>query len=274
MAAWLMTNAAVAQEDEPDTRPVMDPFSAPILIDNQTTVTPWKGSFQYIIEHRFGKIEELSDLYGIYAPSNIRMGINYGLTENIMIGFGTEKNSKLQDFSAKWTPFEQTRSGNIPVSVSVYGNMAIDARADDAFGTEYKFTHRLSYFSQLIVSRKFGNWLTVQAAPSFSHFNSADSLVEHDIIGIYGGVRAKVTPQMAIVGEYHQPLKFENLMEYRNWEYPPEPGFSLGVEIGTATHAFQVFVASMEHLVPQKNYLYNYNEPGDFRVGFNITVRF
>lgn len=264
---------AIAQ-DEPDNRPVLDPYASPTLIDNPTTLTPWPGSFQYVIQHRFGVIEELSDLYGIYAPSNIRMGINYGITENIMVGFGTEKNNKLQDFSAKYRVLTQTRSGSMPVSVAVYGNMAVDARDEEVFGVNYKFTNRLSYFSQLIVSRKFSHWLTLHVAPSFSHVNAADSLIEHDIIGVHAGGRAVFRGTSAFIFEYHHPLLVEGIMEYREWHYEPQPSLALGVEFGTATHAFQVFVAPFEHLVPQKNYLFNYNELGDMRVGFNITVRF
>jgi hypothetical protein len=51
---------------------------------------------------------------------------------------------------------------------------------------------------------------------------------------------------------------------------------SIGWEKGTATHAFQLFVANYKGIVPQQNLLFNQNDfaSGDFLVGMSITVRF
>ncbi len=264
-----------AQDGEPDNRPVLDPWSTGLLIDNHTPLTPWAKSLEFIIHHRFGKIEDFSDLFGIYAPSNIRLGLNYGVTDNLMVGFGTEKNNKLQDFQVKWTPIRQTRSGNIPVSLSVYGNFAIDARNKEVFGENYAFTNRFSYFSQLIIARKFGNRASVLLAPSFSHFNAADSLWDHDKIGISLGTRIRVYNQISFIAEYDQPLHIESIREYRD-PILSKPNVAFGFEIGTPTHAFQVFAAPWSEIVPQKNFAFNQNDftKGDFRLGFNIIARF
>ena len=69
-------------------------FETSILIDNQTVVTPFKGTYEFEIHHRFGKMSNgITDLYGVYAPSNIRMGFNYGLskksTSNYKAGLAT-----------------------------------------------------------------------------------------------------------------------------------------------------------------------------------------
>jgi len=49
-----------------------------------------------------GKIKDIKDLFGIYAASNIRLGLNYSLMDDLMIGFGTTKDQKLQDFRVKY----------------------------------------------------------------------------------------------------------------------------------------------------------------------------
>jgi hypothetical protein len=54
-------------------------------------------------------------LYGIYAPSNIRLGFNYGITSKLTVGFGTEKNNKMQEFLLKYAILSQNRGGTIPV---------------------------------------------------------------------------------------------------------------------------------------------------------------
>jgi len=50
---------------------------------------------------------------------------------------------------------------------------------------------------------------------------------------------------------------------------------SFGFELGTGTHAFQVFITTFDNIVYQKNYLYNRNDflNNDLLLGFNILVR-
>lgn len=271
---FLFGHLAIAQEAEEDDRPVFDPYACGRLVDNQTVVNPYGKTFEVIIQHRFGEIEEINDLFGIYAPSNIRLGVNYGITDNIMVGFGTEKNNKLQDFQGKWTFLQQTTSGRIPVSVAAYGNMAIDARDDEVFGQNYAFTNRLSYFAQVIISRKFSDRISLLVAPSFSHVNAADSLIDHDKIGISVGGRIKFYNEMSFIFEYDHPLHLEQIREYTD-PFESKPNLALGIEIGTLTHAFQIYVAPFDKIVPQHNYIYNENDftDGGMRFGFNIIAR-
>ncbi len=263
-----------AQEQEE--RPVRSPYEAVMLVDFPTTKTPTKGAFEYYIHHRFGTFENgWSDLLGIYAPSNIRIGLNYGLTQRISIGFGTEKNHKMQEFNLAYRIFDQTRSNKIPVAIMYYGNVVIDARNESVFGVNYQGSNRFSYFSQLLISRKFSNALTVHTAVSFSHFNAVDSLLEHDKIAWHLGGRMKLWSDNSFIFEYSLPLEPNNFAEHVELTNPPKAGLSLGFEFGTSTHAFQVFVSNYQEIVPQQNVSFNQNDFGDgeILIGFNMTVR-
>ena len=192
--------------DKPKEQPVRSPYEAVMLVDFPTTKTPSGGAFEYYIHHRFGTFENgWTDLQGIYAPSNIRMGLNYGLTRRVSIGFGTEKNHKMQEFNVAYRIFDQTRSNKMPVAIMYYGNMVVDARNKSVFGVNYKGSNRLSYFNQLIVSRKFSKSITLQTALSFSHFNSVDSLMEHDKIAWHFAGRVKLWSDNSFIFEYTQP---------------------------------------------------------------------
>ena len=256
-----------AQDEEPDNRPIKPPFETLTLIDNQTTVNPYKGSLQLEISHRFSKIEDISDLFGIYSFANTRLAMDYGITDKIMVGFGTTNYNKMQDFEWKYSILTQTRSGSIPLSLSYYGNMVIDAREFDEeyFGPEdqYKFMHRMSYLTQLIASRKMGP-VSLQVIPTFAYFNGVQQGYNNINYGISVGGRAQVLGMSSIVFEYDQPLsQHEDLEVY--------PNVSLGVEIGTSTHSFRIFVANYSDIVKQRNMFYNTSK--DFRFGFNISVR-
>jgi hypothetical protein len=274
---FLFCQISFAQEEVKEVeRPVRSPYEAVMLVDFPTTKTPSKGSFEYYIHHRFGSVENgISDLWGFYAPANISIGVNYGVTSRLSLGFGTEKNNKMQVFSAAYRIFEQTRSGKIPVSVMLYGNAAIDARNESVFGTNFQGSNRLSYFGQLIVGRKITNSLTLHTAVSFSHFNAVDSLLEHDKIAWHIGGRIKVWSDNSIIFEYTKPLAPDNFAEHVELTNPPKSGLSLGLELGTSTHAFQIFLSNYQGIVPQHNVSFNQNDffDGDMLIGFNITVR-
>jgi len=270
----LLPLSLFAQKEEKDMRPVRDPFNSSLLLDRQTIISPREKGLEFIIHHRFGTMQNgISDLFGVYAPSNIRLGLDYGLTEKLMLGFGTEKNSKLQEFHAKYSILQQTRGGSIPVSVSYYVNMAIDVRDAEAFGSNYAFTNRLSYFHQIIVARKFSDKLSVQISPEYSHFNAVDSIWQNDHLGVGIAGRYKLFGDFALIAEYDQPFPLSMVRYYQKF---PKANMALGIEVGTGTHCFQIFAANFDKITPQKNLANNMNSfsKGEFLVGMNVLVRF
>ncbi len=116
-----------AQEEKPKDRPVRSPFESGILLDNQTTVIPYKKTLEYTIQHKFSPMSNgLSDLFGIYAPgANMRMHFAYVPVKNLQIGYGLSLQNMYSDFSVKYNILEQTRKNTVPVAVAVFANMAI-----------------------------------------------------------------------------------------------------------------------------------------------------
>ena len=131
----LFISPIFAQEDtQASSEPVRFTFSTTTLIDNQTIVSPYKGGIELEIQHRFSMIENYHNLYGIYGSANTRIALNYGITDRLMIGFGTTKDYKLQDLSWKYLILQQTENNSMPISLSYYGNIVADLRTDDSFG--------------------------------------------------------------------------------------------------------------------------------------------
>lgn len=264
---------AVEADKKAVDKPVRAPFESAYLFDNQSVVVLPAKTLEFIMQHRFGLVDNgISDIWGIYGPANIRLGLTYSVIDNLSIGFGTTKNKKYQDFSLKYAIIQQTRSGKTPVSVTYYGNMAIDARKDDNF---INTSDRFSYFHQVIVSRKITSNFSLQVAPSLSHFNAMAGYVsegeiqpqmENNHIAIATGGRYKITPQTAIILNYDQPIT-------EHFTNNPHPNLSFGVEIATSSHAFQLFMGNYNGIVPQENNVFNSNDfrDGEFLIGFNIT---
>ena len=259
-------------------KPVRFTFGTTTLIDNNTTETPYKGGLELEIKHRFSQIQNYHNLFGIYGSANTRIGLNYGITDRIMIGAGTTKDNKLQDIQWKYLILRQTEDNKMPVSLSYYGNMVIDLRPEAVFGPAASFRqiHRLSYFTQLILARKINNMFSVEVAPSVSYFNSvqenSDSSAAYKNLnfGISAGARANVFGSHSVI------LEYDKLFTKQNLPVQPKPNLSLGWEISTATHTFQIFVANYNQILNQRNLVFSTNDwrKSEWLVGFNIHVRF
>lgn len=88
--------------------------------------------------------------------------------------------------------------------------------------------------------------------------------------GISAGARANLFGSHSLILEYDQLLTKQDLDDQ------PKPNLSLGWEINSATHTFQIFAANYSQIISQRNLVFNKNDfaKGDFLIGFNITVRF
>lgn len=249
-------------------------FESIWLIDNQTVIVPLKKTFEFDILHRFGTIKNgYSDFWGLYAPSNIRLGFGYTPINNLMVGFGFTKDRLLWDFSAKYAILKENRGEGAPVSVTYFGNIAIDTRDKSNF---VHASDRYTYFHQLMVARKVTRDFSAQASINLSHFNAVpgfrdddgakQKLMNNDHFSFSLLGRYKISDAFAFIANYDQPIT-------KHRRNNPNPNVSFGVELATPLHAFQVFLGNYRWMVPQYNNVLNQNnyEDGAFLIGFNIT---
>ncbi len=280
-----ITTLSFAQEDsvkvqDPGNKPVRSTFEGSWIIDNQTTLVQQKGTFEFTMNHRFGSIYNgLSDIYGIYgAGANIRLGFNYTLFDNVgigafkgrvSVGFGSTKTGMVQDFNLKYSILQQTRNGKIPVSVTYFADMGISTQGVKADLPNGNSSDRLSFFHQIIISRKFNDKLSVMVAPSLSHFNVVEPSMQNDHFAVAVAARYKISDGTAILFNYDQPLTV-------HIDNNPEFNLSAGIEMATSAHTFQIFITNYTNIVPQYNNMYTKpNSPlqwyQDLSIGFNIT---
>ena len=273
-------------------KPVMDPWNGNLLIDQQTATLARKGGLEFVIHHRFtGMGNGFKDVFGLYGAANIRLGLNYGLSNRIMIGYGYEKNAKMHEFMLKAKLLEQNRGGSMPVSVFFNGNVCLSAMDTTYFGADYKLADRFSYFSQLIVSRKFCDDFSLQVAASYSHFNKVegfktqtmtDSTVtitympkfQNDVFGISAGARYHVHNAFSLIAAYDQGILMSAQTEFQE---KPKPNTAFGFEINTNTHTFQMFMSTYRGIISQQNFVKNqadFHHLPQVMLGFNVTVRF
>lgn len=249
----------------PDNRPQRNAFDSEVLINARTVTVPQAKTITMLVQHRFGTLDSKTfDLLGLYAPSNIRLGLAYTPTDWLQIGIGSTKFNKMQDLNWKVLALRQTRSNSIPVSVAYSGNVAVDVRGD-IFPT---FNNRLSYFNELMIARRFGSAFSLQASVNYSHYNILDSAefrdLKHSNIGGSLIGRYKLSPQSSIMFEYGMSFTAPEKIK---------PNASIGWEIATSGHAFQVFLCTYNYIMPQADFTFNTNDFTEKQIllGFNIT---
>lgn len=278
-------------------KPVKNTFESIYLIDAQTVMVPIKGTFQADFQHRFGTWEKgYDEFYGIFASSNIRLGVDYVPMDRLQVGLGFTKFNSLIDVYGKYALLRQMKGGGSPVSLVYYVNAAVDTREEDANINFEEGTDRWSFFHQVMIGRKITDKFSLQVSGNLSWFNQKN--VYADSTGEYLGTgknaqfsfsalaRYKFTNTLGLIVEFDQPFP----VNYDTFDSEPattEPNLSFGLEIVTSSHAFQVFIGNFQNLVPQYNHSYNENSwssrapdpdtgeltgPHDgILIGFNIT---
>lgn len=292
----LFQSTAMSQEEAtedtiietPKERPVRPAFESGLLFDVATTTVQPAKTLEMIIQHRFGIIDfddEKTDFLGIWGGSNIRLGLNYSILDNLTVGIGATKLNKMEDIQLKYRVIEQTRSNSIPVTVMLYGVAGIDGSPEtkwdgtpDTISTKsYKFSNRLSYFGQVVVSRRFNDHLSLQIAPGFTHYNCIDSTYNHDRISFSFAGRYKFSPQGSLIISGDFPLDLKGIKDFKK-EDPStviydKPNICVGFEVSTSTHAFHIYLASAQGILPQEDIMWNKNDffKGEFLIGLNVT---
>ena len=256
---------------------VKNTFDGNYIIDNQTVMVPIKGTFEFDIQHRFGTVEYgWKDLGGLFANANMLLGFSYVPIKNLQFGFGATNDRMQTVGTLKYSLLKQTKDNSMPVSVTVFGNMVMDTRAKNSALPIINVQDRLSYFSQLIIARKLTENFSLQVAPSFSYFNNVEAYYDyanliqgktnngHLAISVAG--KYKITEGMSIIANYDQPITQHPMNN-------PNPNISLGIDMKTSGHDFQIFVGNYGSILPQNNNVYNHNDftKSQFLIGFNIS---
>jgi hypothetical protein len=276
---------AVAEAPEITDKPVKFSWESQYLINQQTSkISPVK-TLEFVIQHRFGPMENgRKDLWGVYAPgANVRLGLDYVIYKKVQIGYGLTKANMTSDFNVKWNVLEQ-KTESMPISLTLLGNIGIDGREKAVWDTayynysdvqkfyRYKFSNRLSYFSEILIGSKLTQSLTVQGGVSFTHYNTVAAGHDHDIVGFHLGARYKVSPQGSVIFTGDFPMRIKDISEGQKTNRSYE-NIAIGYEVSTGSHAFQIFAGTSNALLPQDVMMNNLNkiQGKNFSLGFVIT---
>lgn len=217
---------------------VVATFKDSRIVNAQSNETPGEGMLHFVIAHRFGQINE--GLYSLFGLDNaaMRLGLDFGVTDRLSLGVARSTFQKTLELNAKFQVVRQaTGPGSSPVSLTFYGVGMMNGLRWAAPERENLFSSRLSYVHQIVVARKMGTRLSLACIPSLTHRNLVPTEGDpHDVITLGVGGRYKINNRLSINGEVHPFLskRPQNVT----------PSLSLGVDIDTGGHVFQLHVTN------------------------------
>lgn len=229
------------------------------------------GSLKFVIGHRFGALNGgVYEFFGI-DQATTRLSLDY--TQGNRLAFGLGRSSYLKTFDGylKYNLMRQSGGNkNWPVSMTWMSNMTLSAMRWTNPDRRNYFTSRLGYAHQLLIARKLGNRWSVQLAPTVVHRNIVYSRQDrHDIFSLNAAARFKLSESMGLNAEcFYLP----------QGQLPPEShsAFSLGFDVKTDRHAFQVFVSNSRGMVERYIITETTGDllKGDLFIGFNMSRDF
>jgi len=211
------------------------------IINVQSNETVGAGVLKFVISHRFGKLSD--GAYGLFGLDNatIRLGLDYGITDNIQVGLARSSFEKTYEGNLKFKLLRQSSgTREMPLSITWYSGMYINGlRApEDAYSPS--FVARMSFAHQVVFARKFGQAFSLAVVPTYMHDNLVlTNDMNNDQLAVGAGGRLKITNRLSLNAEYHYRIiqQFEQDDPYNN-------SFSIGVDIETGGHVFQLHVTN------------------------------
>ncbi len=261
----LTINTVNAQDDllnelgpEPTEKQLTSPAFKGIQICNmQSTKVASKNEWYFIVSHRFGDLTKGFDNFFGMDSALTKIGTLYGATDWLTLGASRHTYNKIYELSLKYRIANQYENG-FPFTIVGYNSVDINSDLDKTIFPDLKGSDRLAYTSQLLISKRFSDDLSLELNPIYVHKNLYDPLTENKdtfLVGIGG--RYKISKRMSINAEYGARLNDVNAANYRN-------PLSIGMDMETGGHVFQMVFSNSQAM---NDVTYFTNASGDWNGG-------
>ena len=260
--------------ETPKDEPVIATFKATRVINQQTIEVGGTRSLDFRIHHHFGPFNSGAyDFWGIDGGASIRLGLEYSYNGRLQFGLGRTSYEKQIDGFLKYRLLRQTKSGSMPISVTLFSGAYRNGIKGLQISGVDKFKYasdRLSFVQQIIIARKIDDKLSIQITPTMVHYNLVENLSDQNdayFLGIAG--RYKISNRTAITYEYGAKL-----LNYSESKYYDSMG--IGLDIETGGHVFQMFLTNSFGMTENQTFARTNSAWADrgFRLGFNVSRMF
>ena len=249
-------------------------FKGTKIINGQSSEIAGPGVLQFVFQHRFGSLSD-DFFYNFLGLDNaqVRLSIDYSFNDWLNIGVGRSSFEKTYDGFVKAKLLRQcTGAKNVPLSLTLFTS---------GFINTLKFTgdldpdlvNRMSYSTQLVISRKFNNRLSLAATPTLLHVNMVPEAQQNNtVLAIGMGGRYKLTQRLSLNLEYFPQLQ-KNSYSEGSGTSDFYNSLSVGFDIETGGHVFQLFFSNSRGVIDPQFIAESPGrwEDGDVYFGFNIS---
>lgn len=219
-------------------------FKSLKIINLESTKLASKGDFYFVVAHRFDYFKNgFDDFFGL-DNANTQLKFLYGVNDWLTVHVARSGFQETYDVAAKYQLKSQIKDG-FPFTIVGFNSIAVNTELKDKDYPNLTFENRLSYVTQLLISRKFSEKLSLQIAPSYFHENTLRDILDEDnqaiipnpqdnsqfAIGLGG--RYKLTSRWSVNVDYAAHLNRASQSIYRN-------PLSIGVDLETGGHVFQM----------------------------------
>jgi len=231
------------------------------------------GQLGFNISHRFGNVNTgYQNFFGLDEYANWRLGLDYGISSNLMVGIGRSGFEKLHDIFVKYKVLNQMEGqSGMPVSASLLLTTAVNGEAYNKVEQEiYDFHHRLSYLVQLQLAKKVNNNLSLQLTPAWLHQNlTVDDITDNSSFIMGGALRHKIIGITHLLAQYQYNFNYSEINSYMGQ-------VAIGIEMKTFSHNFSLIFTNSTGLVENQIYAERSVSffDGGIHFGFNISRRF
>ena len=241
-----------------------------------------KGTMEFRIEHKFGDIAGtnggVQSMFGFDNLSDMRIALEYGVTDKLMLGFGRCKGAgkpyrSLLDGYVKYSMLKQ-KKGKSFVSMSLIGTAGftyMTASNDQSLVSNFpKFSHRFSYVSQLNVARRFNDRLSLCIMPTYVHRNYVAADDQNELFAVGSGIRFRISSKFAVIGEYYHAFASSNMRTNS------KSSLGIALEWFTFGHNFNINITNSSGIGELQFIPYTTEKwsLGQFRLGFCIGRKF
>jgi hypothetical protein len=205
----------------------------------QSTKMVSKGDWYVLVSHRFGDLTHgLDNFFGL-DDANTKLGGIWGATDWLSIGFSRHTYNKIYEIGLKYRLASQQDNG-FPITIAVYNTFNVNTKLDKDVYPGLEFSDRLAYSTQLLISRKVSESLSLEVTPMYIHKNLYDPVTEKENQFTLGaGGRYKLTKRLSLNVEY--ALRMDN----QEGSIAHNP-LTAGLDIETGGHIFQLVFSNTQ----------------------------
>lgn len=257
-------------DDKPKKEFVDYAFKSSRVIMSHSLEVIRPGVMDLRILHRFGNIN--GGAYEFFGLDNatMRLGFDFGLTKNLMIGVGRSTNKKELDGFIKYRLIHQSMNGGLPFSLLVVGGASLNTLKFTDTARKNYFSSRMGYYGQVIIGSKISEGFTIQFMPTVVHRNLVPTVDDpNDMFAAGVGGRLKLSRRISLNVDYYYRINPNDADGTKN-------PLSIGFDIETGGHVFQLHFTNAIGMNEKVFLAETTNDwsKGDIQFGFNISRSF